>query len=378
MINNLIPAFGAFALVLVSACSDNDLDDNGQNGSLLLGAGGGTVTTLQGPVAGTAIQVPAGAVSQPAFLTIEEGLATPEPGWRVVGPVAALSPQDQVFASPATLQLPFRPNEVPAGLPDSAIYVKIRDGLGSVRTLRAATVDRTGLVMGAPNGVTVPIPTVTVPVSALGTAWVAVPVIDPNQTSIDLRDYLLVDQGDRYEFDNGLVVTAESAGLGGAPALVFDYPGPAVRTESFDFANDGSLSSRGWSGNGFEVTHPAPLRRAPAFPVFLDVFSANGLWELRAPANAAMPSLTGQVFLRGRVDRVDPVEAVRLTGFADVIQLITERRWVLDGLPIEVSETEFVWLSRGVGIVGLEDSMGAQFALQRAVVGGTEIIPQRF
>jgi len=358
----------SFLLVLVAAlfasCSDytDKFDNTGNNGSLLIGTGGGLIIAPSGPIGGAALSVPAGALTDTVLITASEGQVVAEPGWIDVGPAVAWAPAGLGFAVPATMTLPFDPSRIPAGIPDGALRVKFVDENGALQTLVPTSVDRaTGLV--------------TLPVSSLGTFWVAAPIVDPDATTADLRDYLPLTIGDRYEFDTGLVIDVEP-GIRNDPSLAYvDQNLGILRVESTLFQNDGTLITNGWTGSIYQFEFHSPLVRAPAMPTFGDRFTSSAPWTLTIPPGSANPVFTGTTDLIGEVTRIDPAEALATTGYGDVLQVATERTWSVDGFGVFEVELDFLWLARGIGPVLFEDSTGVRSVITGATVGGQPITP---
>ena len=118
LVRLLILALRSAVAVLVaaglSACGGSDGDDNAPSSGATIGAAGGT---LAGP-GGAQLVIPAGALAQPAPITItQDGAGAPAlpPGSTALGAMFALTPHGTAFAAPATLSVPFDPSLVPAG-----------------------------------------------------------------------------------------------------------------------------------------------------------------------------------------------------------------------------------------------------------------------
>lgn len=353
------------ALSLVATgCSDytDRFDGTSTNGNLLTGTGGGSIKAQPGsPVAGTKLDIPAQALSAPAFITVGAGTVVPEAGWMAVGPAAAWSPAGLRFDVPATLTLPFDPASIPAGAADTDLRVKFVDANGNIQTLIPTSIDRaSGLV--------------TVPITQLGTYWVSAPFVDPNQTTADLREYLPLNLGDRYEYDTGFTINVEP-GINNDPSLAYvDNNLGVLRVESTLFQNDGTLVTNGWTGRIYQFDMATPLVRAPAMPTFGQQYTASSPWTLTIPPGSAVPAATGMTDLIGEVQRVPVQEALATTGFADVLQLATVRTWSVDGFGVFEEELDFVWLARNVGPVLFEDSTAVRHVLTSATVAGQTVV----
>jgi N-acetylneuraminic acid mutarotase len=95
-------------------------------GSAPVGASGGNVTTADGSVG---LAIPSGALGG----TTDISAATVEPPAEGTGPwapVIELGPEGTTFAQPVTLTLAYTPQNLPAGVPDSALGVYTFDGTG--------------------------------------------------------------------------------------------------------------------------------------------------------------------------------------------------------------------------------------------------------
>ena len=364
-----LPKLALPAALLLAACSGSSGGGGGPAGSFSVDANGGALVVSSGVLQGLRLDIPSGSLSSSVVITVDAGTAIAQAGWLDVGPVAAFTPADTMFDSPVSLTLPFDKSIVPAGTLDADFAVKVLDSQsGAISDLVPATVDREG--------------TVSVAVDRLATFWVAVPVVDPNASDIAIDRYLPLNVGDTYEFDKNLTVAvAELAnpphpnlGLSNVLALVLTEAG-VDQGIYLDREPDGSLVSLGEFSDSFQFVYSNPLLRAPSRPVLDAVFEAKTTWTGYVPFGTQTPLIAGNMALKATVVRVDPEEAVRLTGFADVVQLVTETTMTVPGVTGQLQELTFLWLARGVGLVGITDERGREFSLQRALVGGVVVTP---
>jgi hypothetical protein len=84
-----------------------------------IGSEGGTVNTSDG----TQLNVPMGALSMSANITITPINATPPPGTVLVGPAYDFQPEGTQFAQPVTITLPYDPAKIPTGITNKDIVI---------------------------------------------------------------------------------------------------------------------------------------------------------------------------------------------------------------------------------------------------------------
>src|SRR5205823_3928495 len=101
------------------------------------------------PIAGAAVEVPAGALAAPTTITIEPGADIGRAGSAPVGPAAVFGPSGTTFAVPVEVTLPFEAATLPAGRTAADIVVLRRQSIGA----GAALSERTALT--APDGIAV-------------------------------------------------------------------------------------------------------------------------------------------------------------------------------------------------------------------------------
>jgi hypothetical protein len=95
-------------------------------GSAPVGTAGGNVTTTDGSVG---LAIPEGALASSTSITAAT-VAPPAEGTGPWAPVVQLGPDGTTFAQPVTLTLAYAPENLPEGVPDSALGVFTFDGTG--------------------------------------------------------------------------------------------------------------------------------------------------------------------------------------------------------------------------------------------------------
>lgn len=97
----------------------------GPGGSAAIGTSGGNVTTADGSVG---LSIPEGALAGTASITAA-AVAPPAEGTGPWAPVIELGPDGTTFTAPVTLTMAYVPEELPEGVPESALGVyTLRDG----------------------------------------------------------------------------------------------------------------------------------------------------------------------------------------------------------------------------------------------------------
>jgi hypothetical protein len=107
---------GLILLMTVAGCSS---DGSQVNITKTVGAGGGTVSQTDG----TSVQIPMGALSSSANITIASVTAPAPAGFVLVGPAYDFGPDGTTFATPVTITLPFDTNKIPSGKSASDIRI---------------------------------------------------------------------------------------------------------------------------------------------------------------------------------------------------------------------------------------------------------------
>ena len=103
-------------LLIAFGCDDS----GGQvNITKTVGMEGGTVSQSDG----TSVQIPMGALSSSANITIATVSATAPAGFVLVGPAYDFGPDGTTFAQPVTITLPFDMNKIPMGKTASDIRI---------------------------------------------------------------------------------------------------------------------------------------------------------------------------------------------------------------------------------------------------------------
>jgi hypothetical protein len=97
-------------------------------GSAPVGISGGDVTTADGSVA---LDFPAGALGTTTSISITTA-EPPAEGTGAWAPVIDLGPDGSAFAQPVTLSIEYKPENLPEGIPPSALHLVTFDGTGWV------------------------------------------------------------------------------------------------------------------------------------------------------------------------------------------------------------------------------------------------------
>lgn len=172
--------------LLVAGC------DSGGSGphsvSAPVGRAGGILTVPGGPLAGTSLVIPALSLTKTVNITIDGGSVLTQPDASAIGPGAAFGPSELQFRNAASAILVFNADEVPESTPDSEFVVKRRDSRGRITNLVPDLVKQSeGRLL--------------VFLSKFSTYWVAV-----KRQPYWLADYWPLQNGDFYEYDNGVVL----------------------------------------------------------------------------------------------------------------------------------------------------------------------------
>ncbi len=157
-----------------------------------VGPGGGIVELISGPLAGTRVEVPPGAVTGPVAITIEEAQPTTIHGQMVIGPAVQLGPEGLQFQKTVAVSLPFDPDKLPWYVDTGEFQVQVRESSGQLTEQTPVF-----LVYGNRR--------VTVNLLHFSTLWVTFPDYFESWT------YFPLVAGSRYEFDDPtkLVITVE-------------------------------------------------------------------------------------------------------------------------------------------------------------------------
>ena len=219
------------ALLFAAGC-----DDSGSStlASAVIGPAGGAVSIASGSLAGAAVNVPAGALATDTTVALARATAIDGRGTDVVGDALRISPADASLSAAATITLPYDPDRVPIGTLPGRLRVVVGDGVGGT----------TGVVV--PDAVDPDAGTVTFTTTMFGTFWVTARSVYAGS------DYLVLHDGDRYEFegDNALdvVLAVGEPNFASGPVWRYVFRQPFFgRTGVYldDAANDGAVQFRG-------------------------------------------------------------------------------------------------------------------------------------
>lgn len=122
---------------LPMACSSSSPSPSSPT-SGTVGTGGGAVSG-SGPLAGSQVTVPAGALSGPTAITLQQGSPISQSGFQAAGPAVACGPAGTAFAIPVSVTVPVT---VPAGQSMANVVVLKRDA-GGVTALNPTSRDAT-------------------------------------------------------------------------------------------------------------------------------------------------------------------------------------------------------------------------------------------
>lgn len=357
--------FAAVAAILLAGCSGSN-SSAPPLASASIGATGGAVAVTDGTFAGTAVVVPAGALTSELQVAIYEDRAISERGSDIVGPAARFSPLGISLTQDAMLTLVFDVGSLPPGTMAGDIGVTSREGSGGKLT---------PLV---PESVDLQAGRVTVATRAFAVFWVTA------KTAFEMSRYLVLGDGNRYEYEgpDALDVSShdDEPSFGGqlvwryAFALPFFarsgvYLGENGATGSFDFLGqfDAPL---GQPAMQEVVTFPFPLLSSVERvgvqrnePYDYTGYEVN-LW---IPVQRYTGS--GQV----TVSVLEEVAVDTPAGSFDPCLLVEFAASYTDTRPSAGSRRLRLWFARDVGPVQLQREDGPLQRLLQAVVDGQVI-----
>ena len=127
--------FVGLVAALVPACGKSS-DGGGVSYAVSapIGAGGGTLTATGGPISGSAINVPAGALAGATTLTVDQGSNISTPNSVLVGPAVKISPDGTAFSVNADVTVPYDAASLPTPALAANLIVYKRDDLTSAVT----------------------------------------------------------------------------------------------------------------------------------------------------------------------------------------------------------------------------------------------------
>lgn len=121
--------------LLCSACGDSSAPAGGSGSSVTVGANGGTVSITTGPLAGTRIVIPPGALNSTSTYLLHSVGNLEIPGYLPVGPSLRVLAGTMDFSKAVGVTLPFDPALIPAGAALNDVVVVYRDESGDPATV---------------------------------------------------------------------------------------------------------------------------------------------------------------------------------------------------------------------------------------------------
>ncbi|HZV02183.1 MAG TPA: hypothetical protein VFF73_36075, partial [Planctomycetota bacterium] len=119
-----------------------------QNGVLAIGPIGATDIFVGGSLGGTSVVVPPNALTQTVTITIGPGTPVQTGDAVLVGPPVLMTPNNQVFLTPVTIDIPYAPAQIPAGKTPSDIVVLVENpSTGAITVLKPTSVNTVGLLV---------------------------------------------------------------------------------------------------------------------------------------------------------------------------------------------------------------------------------------
>ena len=338
----------ALCLGLLASCSGRS-DQFAAQG--VIDAGGGTVTVTSGPLTGTAVLIPAGAVEGPTDIKIREGSRTELLGFKNVGLCTSVSPSGLGLRVNGTVTLVFAPELVPAGATESDFVVFRQTSPGRNAALEPTSVDIAG-------------GTLQLDVERLASYWVAVQTQD---LEFLLPNFLPLRSGDSYTFDNGIDLTLEDT------ASEPNLEGVSIVKATFArgiegiglyliraFAETFFVGSYAIDGSFQETTFP-PVLFLGATGVVGRVFEDSSTVSLYQPFPTVFPAAILELRTFVKIESVGNL-STPLGTFSDVIEVSFRAEREDDAGNVAVTQ-DTLWLARGVGPVKISldqvpDGMG--------------------
>jgi len=356
---SMLLGLGLPLLVLLAGCHDDDSSSPPAAATGSIGPEGGTIQVTSGPLAGTSLTIPPGALTGPVAFSIFEDQLSLVPGFVDVGPAVHIEPS-LTLAVPALLILPFDPARVPAPTTTGDYVVRTRDSTGMVSD-------------GPPRHVETAAGRVAVDALQMLTWWVSVP------DAIDTRAYLPLGGGDAYRYDNSLILTVEATRT--EPNFL-GLPITKLTFNSLSFYAGFYLTEEGGGAlnlfGEFEVAFTNRQERLASAVRLLDPVEVVGS-EHEAyysftgfvPYGFAVPSYNGSAHMTAATVQHTSV-GTPLGVFDDVVlfEVVIERS---DSRPQYGTTTLRLWCAKGVGPVQVQFGETPPFRLHAAVVGGVPV-----
>ena len=343
------------ALFLLVACNGSGGGGGSPAAEATIAPTGGELVVTDGPLAGLKVEIPADAVAAPVRITAGRTFAAAVPGFQVSGRAVTLGPLQQ-FRAPVHVTLPFDASTQSG----NELVVMLRDGTGRIVEIAPSAIDSEASI--------VEFDTLT-----LGTCWVAERLF----LGVGTEEFLLLQDGDVWEFENGLSM---------ALTMEFEEPNFASYVYKLRLTGpDDDLSfylDRHWSGttellgtsssdgNGWQQLHERrrwmPARMTVGRPV-VDTF----VREDYTPLGTDTPTRTGTTTVELLAEHGDAVETPAET-FDDVITLHFRTRDLDASGPAQSERELAITFARYTGPIAIE-AFGQTGKLVRANVGGLPI-----
>ncbi len=353
-------ALSVVAISLLVGCSSGS-DSVAPPAARLVGSTGGQLVVSAGVLAGTSLEIPAGALAEEVAVTIHLGQSRPSPGHGAIGPAAKIGPDAKVFIKGATLILPFDTAGIPPSTPLEKFSIKTWDGQ-ELTDIAALGVDR---VKGR----------VTVEIHKTCTAWVS---FFGQSAPTPIREYWPMSGGDSYDFDNATtlrIVDADPILTGQLERTTQLAWTDGLRQWGFAWMWNGGdglfwLGQYGMSGDD-RRTALEPQLLSPKLVTVGTVNEQAFASVYFRRSGQTVGTFYGDELIRFEVQAQIPEMSVPLGTFRDVLQV---RLHSIVGQGVRV-ETTLFWLARGVGPIQVQTNSAPPTALVNARVGGVQIRP---
>ncbi len=361
--NRILSLGTILSLGLLPSCNGNS-DTFAAKG--IIDPSGGMLTVTSGPLTGTVILIPAGAVDRAIKVEIRKSSSTQLLGFENVGPGTNVSPSGLGLEVDGTATLVFDPALVPAGA-TAADFVVFR------QTSQGRRVDMD------PKSVDMVAGTVDVDIDQFASYWVSVQTRD---LEFLLPNFFPLLDGDSYTFDNDIVLVVKNT---------FTEPnleGLSISKTTFirDLEGLGFYFTRGFAETFFlgsfaingafqEIAFP-PFLWLGATGVVGSNFSDRGALSIFVPFSSVFPVDVVELRTSVTIESAGSL-STPLGTFSDVLEVsfFAEREDDLGN----VSDTlDILWLARGVGPVqiSLEGIADGKGRLTGGIVGGLPIVPR--
>lgn len=302
------------ALLAAACSSDRDVPVFAPVTAMTIDPSGGTIEITDGVLAGTRLEVPPGALTQPVQISIAQDFADSHPGFVVAGRAARFEPQGLQFLLPVALTVPYTPGAT------LLVPVLQRRPGGAILELAPTLADDT---LGV----------VTVDVDGLGTCWPA----ERTLGGVSTPRYFPLANGNTWSFDGDLTVamtlaTTEPNLTGNILRVLFTTPTDEYgvyltgRTQFGPVTLVGEFVPTG--RDSFQQVHEAQLFQPVAFT---DGQPVEAFYEFSGfdPYGETTSNYRGTVLSRLVAEKVPELETP-LGTFRDLNRLTMTRRMVFD------------------------------------------------